>query len=119
MFFSSIGELIFTKYVTKEESDGDKDHYFVRKTSYHPGALSFGSVSQRPMQQLFTLTVFKVWVFMYETLKYSTEYLDEYDLCEKIIHDVETWLEATSFKADFQSAKDEIIQTNGELRWRD
>ncbi len=71
------------------------------------------------MQRVFTLTMFKVWVTMCESLEYSTEHLDEYDLCQGIINDVETRLAATSFNADFHSMKDEIIQTNGELRWRD
>lgn len=71
------------------------------------------------MQRVFTLTMFKVWVTTCESLEYSTEHLDEYDLCQRIINDVETRLAATSFNADFHSMKDEIIQTNGELRWRD
>ncbi len=117
-FFSSIGELIIKRHAKDEASEGDKDHYIIQITSYHPGALASGGVSQRPMQRVFTLTMFKVWVAMCESLKYSTEHLDEHALCERIINDVGTRLAATSFNADFQSTKDEIIQTNGELRWR-
>jgi hypothetical protein len=71
------------------------------------------------MQRVFTLTMSKVWVAICESLKYSTGHFDEYDLCERIINDVETRLAATNFNADFHSTKDEVIQTNGELCWRD
>ena len=118
MFFSSIGELSITNYTIEEESDGDKDHYFTRIASHHSGALSFRSISQRPIQRVSTLTMFKIWVFIYKTLKYSTEYLDEYDLCKKIIHDVETRLN-NKLQRGFPICERWDHPNNRELRWRD
>jgi len=72
------------------EFSGHDDCHFVQLTSYHPGALAFGAVSQEPMQRIFHLTMMKAWLAMSEALKYSEEDLDDLDICQKLIHDIES-----------------------------
>lgn len=53
------------------------------------------------MQRVFTLTMFKVWVAMCESPKYSTGHFDEYDLCERI-NDVDDPARSNEFQCGFQ-----------------
>jgi hypothetical protein len=55
-FFSQVGECSIRSCASESEFSGHGDCHFVQLTSYHPGALAFGAVSQEPMQRIFHLT---------------------------------------------------------------
>jgi hypothetical protein len=70
------------------------------------------------MQRIFHLTMVKAWLAMSEALKYSED-LDDLDICQKLIHNVESRLAKTNWHNNLQDAKNDVMAKNGELRWRD
>jgi hypothetical protein len=60
----------------------------------------------------------KAWLAISEALKYSED-LDDLDICQKLIHDIESRLAKTKWHNDLQDAKNDVVAKNGELRWRD
>lgn len=71
------------------------------------------------MQRIFNLTILKAWLAMSEALKYSEENLHDLDICQNIIHDVNSQLARTDFDKKLQDAKNDVLQTTDDLRWRD
>lgn len=87
-----MGSLRIQCYADENMPLDHDDCYLIQITSYHPGALSYG-VSQRAMQRVFNMTMFKVWLTASEALKYSDSTLNGLSLCEQIVGTVERRLE--------------------------
>ena len=118
-FFSRVGSLSIRCYVDEATRSNRDDGYLIQITSFHPGALSFGGLSQQVMQRVFNMTLFKAWLTASEALKYSYSTLSGLSLCQHIVRDVEQRLKKeTDFDVHFQRAKSQINQINDEMRWR-